>query len=277
MAGNSSASLEDFYDRLAADLRGGRPMVVTVYVALCDNESQGIIPVKNPSICDGDVPERNLYWSTSGGLKGWARKHGWKRVYRERSNASILDASVWRKRARPGGELKARGVKKPFYIYLVGLAYRGVEIDLAMRDYLHAVNHDQHKTISLDDNTTLIFGGKSHIVGYLGHDYFLDVDADEHTALMGENEGKSVLAKGTFALACEGNEFIRPAISRQNVYIFILNKQLAYPGAWTIGGIVEGVAWGESGRQIHKRAARAFADGMNKPYGAIMRSFASGP
>ncbi len=275
---SSATNLESFYDRLAVDLLAGKPLVTTAYIALCDNASQGIVPVKNPKICDGDVPERNLYWNTSGGLWAWARKHGWRRVHQTKSSEGpVLVKAVWRKRMRPGGELRARGVRERFDAYIVGLAYRGRKIDQAMTDYLRAVNSDIEQTVLVKDDVAVSFGGSSHVVGYIGHDYFLDVRGADEARLMREHEGKSRLAKGSFALACVGNEFIRPAITRENVYIFILNKQLAFPGVWTAGGIINGVAAGENGKRIHRRAARDFANGMDKPKGAILRSFAWGP
>ena len=43
------------------------PKKVAVFVALCDNASQGIIPVP-AKIGDGNKPEDNLYWGCTEGL-----------------------------------------------------------------------------------------------------------------------------------------------------------------------------------------------------------------
>ena len=144
--------LTNFYDRLAKDLLNNKPMITTAYVALCDNDSQGIVPVKNKKICRGDDPENNLYWATSGGIAGWAKKHGWKRVLKvENPDATIMVTAIWKKTFHPGGELASRGVTNRFDAYIVGLAYRGSKIERAMVDYLHAVNHDDTQTLKLKE------------------------------------------------------------------------------------------------------------------------------
>ncbi len=275
---DSAPDLTSFYDRLAGDLLDNKPMITTAYVALCDNDSQGIVPVKNKKICRGDDPENNLYWATSGGLYGWAKKHGWKRVFKvENPDATVMVTAIWKKTFRPGGELKSRGVTDSFDAFIVGLAYRGSKIERAMVDYLHAVNHDDAQTLKLKDGSTIEYGGSGHVVGYLGHDYFLDVYGDAAAPLFDESRGKSTAHKATFAFACVGNQFIRPAVTRPNVYILMLNKDLAYPGAWTVGGIMDGIAQGKSPAGIHRRAARAFAIGMEAPPGSRFRAFAHGP
>ncbi|HKO54934.1 MAG TPA: hypothetical protein VJ276_03585, partial [Thermoanaerobaculia bacterium] len=53
------------------------PIRVHVTVALCDNVSQGIVPVP-PLIGNGDDPRNNLYWGASLGVKSWLRREKWQ-------------------------------------------------------------------------------------------------------------------------------------------------------------------------------------------------------
>src|SRR5687767_1183894 len=54
--------------------------VVHVFVALCDNASQGIQPVP-PKIGNGDDPPNNLYWGCNDGMRTvFSRSKVWKRV-----------------------------------------------------------------------------------------------------------------------------------------------------------------------------------------------------
>jgi len=54
--------------------------VIHVYVALCDNASQGIAPVP-ARIGNGDDPANNLYWGTADGARTiFSRSKNWKRL-----------------------------------------------------------------------------------------------------------------------------------------------------------------------------------------------------
>ena len=268
-------TLDQLYDRIAADLEQGRPLVATVYVALCDNDSQGIVPVKNRRICRGDEPEQNLYWATSGGLKGYLGKQRWQRVSYEREpSPDILVRAIWRKRFRPRGALARRGLRESFEVYVVGLAYRGERIHQANIDYLRAVNRDRDQVHYLSDGTRLEYGGGGQVVGYVGHNYFFDVG--DPGQLLWETRGDSVEHKGVFALACAGESFIKPAIQRANTHILLLNRDLAFPGAWTVGGLIRGLAAGMTARGVHREAARSFAAGMGRPPGVMFATFAHG-
>ena len=55
-------------------------LVVHVFVALCDNRNQGIIPVP-AALGNGQDPEKNLYWGAMYGVRGFlSRSSDWKAV-----------------------------------------------------------------------------------------------------------------------------------------------------------------------------------------------------
>lgn len=271
----SPSPLDPLYDRIAADLAAGRPIVATVYVALCDNASQGIAPVRNKAICNGDDPANNMYWASKGGLSGFLRRDGWTRVANvETPDGPVLVRSVWRRSLPVGGRLAARGLRGRVPVYVVGLAYRGREIRAATVDYFHAVHRDAPLEVVTDSGERIAAGGASHVVGYQGHDYFYDTVYPEQ--LLAEAAGDSSLEKGAFALACTGNSLIRPGLVRPNVEILLLNRTLAFPGAWSVGGLLRGLALGRSGGGIRREAGLAFARGMRIPPGAAIGGFAYG-
>jgi hypothetical protein len=102
-----------------------RTRVAEVFVALADNQHQGIVPVP-PKLGNGDAPASNLYWGAAFGVKTYfhARKD-WELIY-DGSGASsaVLERCVFRYRALP--------------VYLVADAYRGSEIRQAVTDFLSA-------------------------------------------------------------------------------------------------------------------------------------------
>ncbi len=268
-------NIGEFYDRLAKDLKTGKPLVATVYVALCDNDSQSIARTKTPKICMGDYPEQNLYWASSSGLKQHLDSRGWKRVLYEKSDTDKIAArGVWGKRIRAEDALVKRGVKGPIQVYIVGLGYRGTKIHDAMVDYLHAVSRDRAAKLQLEDGTEIEFGGRSQVIGYVGHDYFMDVLYGEQ--LLSEAVGNSAMHKAVFGLACVSDEYFRPAIQRRNTHILALNTGLTFPSAFTVLGMIQAVVAGKDAKGIHQQAARAFAKGQGRSLGTMLRALSYG-
>ena len=64
----AAAGGDETQARLSDDLGTGRPVVIHVVVALCDNANQGIVPVPN-KLGDGRDPGSNLYWGALYGLR----------------------------------------------------------------------------------------------------------------------------------------------------------------------------------------------------------------
>src|SRR5688572_8159678 len=115
----ADAWLDGLYDRIAADLSAGRPLVVHAHVPLCSNE---IIRCGGHGLGDGDNPDTNLYWSTSGGFRGWFRRQGsgWTLVKRQRhAEGDLVEEMVWKRRVAPGAAWKRRGIDRPFEVYVV--------------------------------------------------------------------------------------------------------------------------------------------------------------
>jgi hypothetical protein len=232
------------------------------------------VKVKNRRICRGDDPDQNLYWATAGGLAATLRAAGWRRLAIEHfATGDLAVRAIWRKHLASGGELRARGAPAGVDAYIVGLGYRGSEIRKAMTDYLQAVNRDDEHTWEVAD-VRLRAGGLSQIVGYIGHDYFYDVD--DARPLLALRNGDGVLHKGTFALSCTGHRLIRPAIRRGNAHILILNRTLGFPGAWTAEAIVTAIVAGRDARAIHRQAAAAFARGQGVALATALGAFAYG-
>lgn len=200
----AAAGLDALYDRLAADLLAGRPLVATMYVALCDGEVQGLIPPKDRRVCRGD------------------------------------------------------------------------RIEDAVADFLRAAGSDEPLVVALPDGGTLEAGGRSHVLGYLGHDYLMDVIHDEHRdRLFALTGAGGTLPRGVFALSCLSNDYFRPALEREHLSILALNRQFTFPSAFAAAGIVGAVAAGKDRRGIRREATRAYARGQKRPLSEMGGVFAN--
>src|SRR5688572_30505685 len=100
--------------------------VIHVFVALCDNVNQGIVPV-SASLGNGDNPQTNLYWGAAFGIKTFFDKNqNWIKV-RSLSgprSSQVLDRAIYKHGDHD--------------IFLFADAYRGSEIRLATEHFLAA-------------------------------------------------------------------------------------------------------------------------------------------
>src|SRR5580700_11883877 len=109
---------------------------VHVFVALADNQSQGIVPVA-AKLGNGEDPEHNLYWGSAYGVRTFfARSADWERIAcGQKPKAEILERCVFKHRATN--------------VYLVADAYRGREIRQAILDFLASAAGDDPETVSV--------------------------------------------------------------------------------------------------------------------------------
>jgi len=109
---------------------------VHVFVALADNQSQGIIPVP-AKLGNGEDPEHNLYWGSAYGVRTFfARSADWERIAcGQKPKAEILERCVFKHRATN--------------VYLVADAYRGREIRQAILDFLSSAAGDDREMVNV--------------------------------------------------------------------------------------------------------------------------------
>jgi len=144
------------------------PRVVHVYVALCDNEHQGIEPVPK-ALGDGEDLERNLYWGAMYGVKTFfSRSAMWSLVATvEKPSDAVLERVVFR---------------HPLGVYLVADAYKGSEIKRASVGFLDAASGKAKETITVrvgEREVSFEAGGAADLVAYVGHNGLMDFDLPE--------------------------------------------------------------------------------------------------
>src|ERR1700759_4037689 len=69
---------------------------IHVFVALCDNKYQGIVPVP-AKIGNGQDPELNLYWGCDNGVRTFFKKSkNWKLVKKQKLNDTVLERLIFK-------------------------------------------------------------------------------------------------------------------------------------------------------------------------------------
>jgi hypothetical protein len=262
--------LDRLYDAAAADLRAGRPLVIQVHVPLCSND---IIRCGNPRLGDGDSPRTNLYWSTSGGF-GWfgRRGSGWTEVHRASGRGDVLETRIWRRSIAPGREWRARGVTRRFSVYVVALAWRGSAIRKAMDAYVTDLSGDTARTVKLGDGTAVRAGGAAHVVGFVGHNGWMDV-ADYDFAKVIRRAGGSARAKGHIALACATEPYLAADLVSAGRVPLLMTRSLLFAGAHAFEGAVTAFAQASSLQRIRLAAAENYARGQDKPLARVSPMF----
>jgi hypothetical protein len=183
--------------------------VVHIFVALADNQHQGIVPVP-AALGDGGDPIHNLYWGAAFGVKTtFKTSRDWEPIPSGRSQkAVVLDRCVFRHRTQN--------------VIIVADAYDGGHIREAVIDFLSAAAGGHAETLALNlksGNVSIPIAGASDLVTYVGHDAFMDFQV---SPVFGKKANK---AREAIILACASKPYFGP----------YLKPTGAEPLLWTTG------------------------------------------
>ena len=231
---------------------------VHVFVALADNQHQGIVPVP-ARLGNGDDPDHNLYWGSAYGVKTFfARSADWL----------LMNCS-----AKPKPEVLERCVFKhrKTNTYMVADAYRGSEIREAILDFFDAASGASPETIiALPSVERLTIRGGSNLVAYVGHDGLMDF------RLLIIPKKKNEIHRDTIILACASKQYFAEVLRAGGAYPLLWTTNLMAPEAYTLKSALDGWIGGENSEQIRDRAAGAYDKYQKCGFKAARRLFSTG-
>lgn len=211
---------------------------IHIFVALCDNKYQGIVPVP-AKIGNGQDPNNNLYWGCGYGIRTYFRNSKeWTLLKTYKSDSVRLERLVFKHRSKK--------------FYLVADAYDGKYIKECTIDFLQSSCGQLKDTLILD-NTTIGIAGHSALVAYIGHDGLMDFQLSE-TFINRDNKKRDVII-----LACYSKLYFSPHLRQANVNPLVWTTGLMAPEAYTIHDALIGYTSGESKESIRTRAALAYS------------------
>jgi len=218
--------------------RQAPPKIIHVFVALCDNASQGIVKVP-AAIGNGDDAAGNLYWGCADGAKTvFSGSHNWVRLRVEEKPApAVLERAVFEHRTRRA--------------YLVADAYRGREIRQALTDFLQAAAGGPVTSVPAGSRS-LRAGGGADLVAYIGHNGLMDFKLPAIPA--GPASGKSVIV-----LCCRSHEYFYRRLRQSGATPLLTTTQFMYPGAFILHDVLEGWLAGKPAAELRQHAASAYA------------------
>jgi hypothetical protein len=231
--------------------------VVHVYVALADNQSQGIVRVP-AKLGNGDDPARNLYWGASYGVKTFfSTSPDWQPVNaQDHPKDGVLERCVFKYRSAD--------------VFMVADAYQGRRIRDAVADFLDAAGGGQPQEITLEQHLVLHAGGASSLVAYVGHDGLMDFQAVLPVRHRDHDPPSSIV------LACASQMFFGPYLSEEKAKPLLWTTGLIAPEAYTLKAALDGWIAKETPEQIRSRAARAYDQYQKCGFKAAMRLLAIG-
>jgi len=211
---------------------------IHVFVALCDNESQGIVPVPK-QLGNGNDPKNNLYWGALYGTKTFLKKS---------KDWTLLTAIK-----NPGDKILERVIfqHKTKKAYLVADAYRGNQIKNAVKDFLDAAAGNNPKMLKHEKIEIKINGGADLVV-YVGHNGLMDFKMDF------PKQNKQEKGKDAIVLACKSKPYFKPYFSKLGCRPVLLTTGLMAPEAYTLEAALADWLAGENSEQLKNRAAAAY-------------------
>lgn len=231
-AGASSAwanTGRDVQVRIDADIAAGRPIVVHVVVALCDNTNQGIVPVPR-ALGDGQNPRTNLYWGALYGVRTHLpRASSWVRVDAPRAeDQRILDRVVFY------ASLKRDETSVP--VYVVADAWDGAHIRGALQTYLIMAAGGSAERIEVTLGPGLLefhAGGASHLLAYVGHNGLMEFSLGTPALPEGETHARSAIV-----LACASKSYFLDHLQTIDAHPLLLTTGLMAPEAYTLDSAI---------------------------------------
>ena len=212
---------------------------IHVYVALCDNINQGIVPVP-AAIGNGQDASRNLYWGAGYGVKNYfhRKSDNWtliKTIKNPRNN--ILERIIFKNTTSN--------------TYLIADAYDGAKIKECITDFLYASAGQKKDTITIN-NIKLPISGSSDLLAYIGHNGLMEFSID--TDFQSVNDKK----RDVIILACYSKEYFISLIKEFKANPLVWSRGLMSPEAYTLKWAIDGWLEKESNEQIVERARKAY-------------------
>jgi hypothetical protein len=213
------------------------PKVIHVFVALCDNESQGIVPVPK-KIGNGNDPDNNLYWGCGYGVRTFFKQSAeWKLVSKRKNvSAVILERLIFKHNSKD--------------VFMVADGYKGDKIKLCTEKFFEDASGNCADTLM--HGQTIIHLGQSSLVCYVGHDGLMDFSIDNYP------KQKNNAKKDVIILACASKSYFSKGVKAAGANPLLWTTNLMCPEAYTLKAAIDGWLNNETSAQIHLRAATAY-------------------
>lgn len=211
---------------------------IHVFVALCDNKYQGIVPVPS-KIGNGQDANNNLYWGCGFGIRTYFKNSKeWRLIKSTKLDSVRLERLIFK-------SLTSN-------YYLIADAYDGQFIEQCTKDFLKSSSGNMKDTIHVN-NSIIGTAGNSQLIAYIGHDGLMDFQI--HESFQNTDRKK----RDVIILACYSKHYFSPHLQKSNVNPLVWTSGLMCPEAYTIHDAISAYLKNETNEQIRTRAALAYS------------------
>lgn len=211
---------------------------IHIFVALCDNKYQGIVPVP-ATIGNGQDFNNNLYWGCGFGIRTYFKNSKeWTLIKVQHPDAIRLERLVFKHKTQN--------------YFLIADAFDGQYIKQCTIDFLNSSSGQFKDTLTVN-NTVIGIAGNSKLIAYIGHDGLMDFQ------LPNTCSNADGLKRDVIILACYSKRFFAPYMQTAKVNPLVWTSGLMCPEAYTVHDAISGYLNNETNEQIRTRAALAYA------------------
>jgi hypothetical protein len=210
---------------------------IHVFVALCDNENQGIVPVSK-KLGNGEDLKDNLYWGAAYGVKSFFKKNvEWKLIYDSLGvDENILERCVFKR-----GDT-----------YLCADAYRGIKIKSAITNVVKSISRELSDSLTVDGHSIRLFGN-SDLIAYVGHNGLMDFKIDHDIQPQIRLKSCDVII-----LCCMSKQYFHDIIKVSGGIPLLLTTNLMAPEAYVLESVVNDWDRNRNSTIIRENAAIAY-------------------
>lgn len=227
-----------FYVTLGFSQSNPKLKTIHVFVALCDNVNQGIVPVPS-KLGNGQDLKNNLYWGAMYGVKSYfKRSKDWTLVSTKTYVSSFVLEQLLFKHNTSN-------------TYLLADAYDGKYIKQTTVDFLEATAGRNTKAIK-HNGIVLNFGGASNLQAYIGHDGLMEFNVEGKFSPINKKKRDAII------LACVSKDYFKPYFEETKTNPLVWTTGLMAPEAYTLKWAIDGWVLNETDAQIRERAAQAY-------------------
>ena len=247
------SSAVDFESLVVESIHRRGYVTATVHVALLDRRREN----DAGAFSDGRNPATNMYWGALFGMEThFANAAGWRRAYTDNGDGErILRRVVFHQRVSPTPHWRERGVGRAFDLYVLANAWPYSRIVEAMGRPIREAVCGEANTIDVD-GSTLVFGGDSALVGYVGQNHMLEGYWDPFAGLEGCAPTQQV---GIFYICSRSAVVLHAPIVERGLYSVLFTRSTVTPEAYLVDGMFKALLSGELGDGFISRAASEYS------------------